>query len=715
MNTAELPPLHDSTERCSEVAWESVRAPRSAPSAAAGPCGLLPLLDAREHLSLQLQRVGTCLERYRCQREPLPIDAAGRFARATCRLSELDSELRARLRISARSCLPLAQLQHRFALSELAIQFLVAAAAPGLDLDLGRQLAELTEDGSQQVNVGFLLMLLTEDADERRMLLAELSETAPLVAHRLVRLGTPRGWVPTGPILLSPVVVPERILAWMCGQTHFEGRRFNHSTRLRYRVEGIRPSAQTLAAVTRALFRPTPGGHPATVLAGPTLSGKSTVVIASAAQQNRLVLEVDLEQLVSIPDSVELMPDIVREACLHEAVLLLRHAEVLDERRAALRREIAAVLLDGRVCVALTTRGEPAELLRMAPDMQLVRITLPTESEQLQLWESELAASRPCPVDLDPRALVRRYSLAPGDIRAAAAAGVLSAARRAPGAAITLEDMSTAIRERLRSRLKDIAEVITPKQSWCDIVLPDAISERIAELLAAVLYEERVMDDWGFGARVSYGRTISALFSGPPGTGKTMIAGLLAKELGLELFRVDLSRVISKWVGETEKNLSLLFDEASNARAILLFDEADALFGKRTEIRSSNDRYANLETNYLLQRIEAFDGIVLLTTNREPQMDEAFRRRIRFRIEFPMPDEHERAEIWRSLMPPAAPLAVDVDFDALGARYEMTGGYIKKAVLRAAFMAAVSREQVITNQMLNHAATLEWEEMGKLT
>ncbi len=193
-----------------------------------------------------------------------------------------------------------------------------------------------------------------------------------------------------------------------------------------------------------------------------------------------------------------------------------------------------------------------------------------------------------------------------------------------------------------------------------------------------------------------------------------MIAGLIAKELGLELFRVDLSRVVSKWVGETEKNLGLAFDEARHARAILLFDEADSLFGKRTEVRSANDRYANLETNYLLQRIEAFEGIVLLTTNRDTSIDEAFRRRLRFRIEFPTPELHEREQLWRSMIPETAPLGADVDFHRLAERFEMTGGYIKNAAMRAAYLAATSKQKIISQAVLERAAALEWEEMGKL-
>jgi SpoVK/Ycf46/Vps4 family AAA+-type ATPase len=178
---------------------------------------------------------------------------------------------------------------------------------------------------------------------------------------------------------------------------------------------------------------------------------------------------------------------------------------------------------------------------------------------------------------------------------------------------------------------------------------------------------------------------------------------------------VDLSRVVSKWVGETEKNLGRAFDEAKHSQAVLLFDEADALFAKRTDVKSSNDRYANLEVNYLLQRLEAFEGVVLLTTNNQTSIDDAFRRRLRFRIEFPAPDARERELLWQAMLPPEVPVAHDIDFADLAQRYEMTGGFIKNAVVRAAYLAAGEHAAGITQALILRAAQLEWEAMGHLT
>src|SRR5690606_1287781 len=213
--------------------------------------------------------------------------------------------------------------------------------------------------------------------------------------------------------------------------------------------------------------------------------------------------------------------------------------------------------------------------------------------------------------------------------------------------------------------------------------------------------------------KMPYGRANSCLFNGPPGTGKTMAAGVIARELGMDLYRVDLSQIVSKWVGETEKNLARVFDEASRGHAVLLFDEADSLFGKRTAVKSSNDRYNNLQVNYLLQRIESFEGITILTTNLADAIDEAFARRIKFKVSFPVPDAAERAKLWRVMLPRDAECEASIDFDHLGESFEMAGANIKNTILRAAFRAAEACEPIST-RLLEQAGISELREMGKL-
>jgi AAA+ superfamily predicted ATPase len=671
-----------------------------------------PLFDPAEHLTLLVQQFAGRLERYRCLRRPDELDADGRRFAIERRLAALEATIAARVSLSDPTQLPILELQHRFELSDLAVAFLVGAAAPGLDLAISRAIAEL-HDNRLQPEVGFLADVLADTALDHRLLLADLNEAAPLVRYRLVRVAPPRGWLPEGPLLHAPVTVPDRVVRWLRGETHFEGLRFERSARLVRGADGATFDDATAAMLDRALFRTRDGARQASVVAGPSLSGKTTAVAYAAGRRERLVLELDLQALIFAADPIDTIADVVREAALHDAVLLVRHAELLlEDRRANLRHAIAGAMADGRLWVVLTTRGEVADLLRMAPGTQLIRLEMPSETEQLRLWQRALPAGVPRAADLQPESLVRRYHLTPGDIAEAAQAALGAATRQ--NKPLSLAHMTEAVRGRLRHRLKDIADVVATTVEWDDIVLREDIVDRIIELLSVVQYEKVVMDQWGFSKRFSYGRGLSALFSGAPGTGKTMIAGLIAKELGLELFRVDLSRVVSKWVGETEKNLGAAFDEARNARAILLFDEADALFGKRTEVKSSNDRYANLETNYLLQRIEAFEGIVLLTTNRDTSIDEAFRRRLRFRIEFPTPDTAERELLWRSMIPITAPVGPDVDFHRLAERFQMTGGYIKNAAMRAAFLAATSESKVISQAVLEKAAAAEWEEMGKL-
>jgi SpoVK/Ycf46/Vps4 family AAA+-type ATPase len=256
-----------------------------------------------------------------------------------------------------------------------------------------------------------------------------------------------------------------------------------------------------------------------------------------------------------------------------------------------------------------------------------------------------------------------------------------------------------------------LADRLVPGYGWDDIVLPDDVMQQVRELAGQVAARTQVYERWGFGQRLARGRGIAALFSGPSGTGKTMTAEILARHLDLDLYRIDLAGVVSKYIGETEKNLRSIFDAAEQSGAILFFDEADALFGKRTEVRDSHDRYANIEVNYLLQRMESYRGLAILCTNRRTSLDRAFLRRLRFLIEFPFPDAENRRRIWQKMFPPAAPLGA-LDFNAL-ARLEVPGGNIRNIALNAAFLAARSGEPIADAHVL-HAARREYAKIDKL-
>jgi SpoVK/Ycf46/Vps4 family AAA+-type ATPase len=256
-------------------------------------------------------------------------------------------------------------------------------------------------------------------------------------------------------------------------------------------------------------------------------------------------------------------------------------------------------------------------------------------------------------------------------------------------------------REQSQASLEGLAECIKTRAQWEDLVLPEEQSHTLGEIVAQVRQRMKVYESWGFAARNVRGLGISALFAGPSGTGKTLAAEVLAGSLQLDLYRIDLSQIVSKYIGETEKNLRTVFDAAEQSGAVLLFDEADALFGKRSEVKDSHDRYANIEVSYLLQRMEAYRGLAILTTNLRNSLDPAFLRRIRFVVTFPFPDAALRARIWEHIFPPDTPTQ-GLDLNKL-ARLNVTGGNIRNIALNAAFLAADEGEPVRMNHLLRTA------------
>jgi hypothetical protein len=261
-----------------------------------------------------------------------------------------------------------------------------------------------------------------------------------------------------------------------------------------------------------------------------------------------------------------------------------------------------------------------------------------------------------------------------------------------------------------RPPLETLARKLAFPYRWADLVLPADQLGQLEELCARVRHRHCVYEEWGFGRKLAHGRGLHVLFAGPPGTGKTMAASVIANELGLELYRIDLAQVVSKFIGETEKNLERVFVAAERSDAILFFDEADALFGKRSDVKDAHDRYANIEISYLLQRMEEYDGLAILATNLRQHLDEAFLRRLQVSVEFPFPDEVHRRRIWATLFPPEAPLDSDVDLDLLARELKLAGGNLKNIALTAAFNAAAERGSI----GLAHLARAAWREHQKL-
>jgi hypothetical protein len=342
------------------------------------------------------------------------------------------------------------------------------------------------------------------------------------------------------------------------------------------------------------------------------------------------------------------------------------------------------------------------------PGTLVVDLPPPDHSERTAAWRDALAdLDLPAPDDVGG-ALASRFAFTDGDVTAVAAAVRRRAAWEQRPA--TVDDVWAAARAQPQHSLSTVATLIHPSFDLDDLVLPDDVRSQLDELVAHVRQDHVVMEAWGFRARLPRGHGIAGLFTGPPGTGKTTAAEAVAAALAQDLYRIDLSRVVSKYIGETEKNLAVAFAEAERAGAVLFFDEADALFGRRTEVRDAHDRYANLEINYLLQRVESFSGLVLLASNRREAMDDAFLRRLRFVVPFDPPDRARRRELWRRAFPartPAAPL----DWDRL-ATLELTGGDINAAALRAAFLAA-SDGGCVTPAILRTALQREFARFGR--
>jgi DNA polymerase III delta prime subunit len=435
------------------------------------------------------------------------------------------------------------------------------------------------------------------------------------------------------------------------------------------------------------------------VVHGRTGSGRRSLLHAVVDQP---VLVVDCNAISSKRDEAAKQVRILsREATLLGCIPLFRNLDALEARDETSDRIELVEGLDGLV-LATSSRAIGRRWIKPAVQIELPRLS---GAACARLWKRAL----PQASESDADHLANVYPLSPALIRAAAAC----ASKSAGGDRMLPHHIEHGVRSVLDDRLAGLAKRVTTKQSWDDLVLPEDQTTAIVEMLARIRERRRVYEDWGFADKLGKGLGITAMFSGPPGTGKTMTAALIARDLGCDVYQVDTSKISSKWIGETEKNLAALFDAAEAGHAILLFDEADSLFGKRSEVKSSNDRHANQETNFLLQRLETYGGICILTTNHDSAIDEAFRRRLTLHVRFPVPEADERKRLWQALLPQSAPVSSTLSLDELAEKFVMSGGYIRNAVLRAAFLAA-DENSAINGMHLARAARLEYEAMGKV-
>ncbi|MBL9020396.1 MAG: ATP-binding protein [Myxococcales bacterium] len=595
------------------------------------------------------------------------------------------------------AAMPLGELADEFGLSADALEILLVVAAPAISGEVARLYGILANDAARAPVDPQLVEQVLAGRVERHDIASELHPRAPLLALGIIEARPGRGR-PFVALEVDPV-----ILARLRGELPDLGAAPIARTADRTLADlELPPSvAQQLTAALRAAKRPL-----RLAVRGRAGTGRRTLLAAVGQLAHRTLGLIDAAVLPRDAERFQRALSVaVRRAHLAGMLPVVHGLEaiVFGDR-------------DGHTLAHEALAAHPGPLAVISPPgttppfpvgHAVVDIPPPNESERAATWTRALAAT-PCWLR-DPAGIAARYRVGAGVIhRAVASLDGHDAAQPA-------DDHLDAFLRQIRDvRLADHARRVDRLASWSDLVLPSDIMDSLRELIGRVRHRRTVFEDWGMSRTMSTSRGLTALFQGQPGTGKTLVAGVIARELGLDLYQVDLSKVMSKWIGETERNLSAIFDAAEDGQVILLFDEADSLFAKRTEVRSSNDRYANLEVNYLLQRLDAFEGIAILTTNSGGSIDPAFKRRLSFRLSFPFPDEDTRAELWRSHLPAEIPRAGELVFDALARKYQISGGYIRNACLRAAFLAA-QEETALAQHHLERAVALEFAELGKLS
>ena len=618
-------------------------------------------------------------------------DQGGRAAEALARARDQETAAAERFSRWNRAGVPHIEIARELELSPMALSLLVLAAAPQIWGELARAYGLCTHDAARPLVDELLLAhLLEADAATRAAIGRELDDDAPLIASGAVVMS--RGLRPYAALTVHPAIA--RRLAGAAPASDLD---HGAPTLERSLTELIGPR-DAIAEVARALTARGPAPARVVVRAAPARAGAPWPRPRARAGRRLGIVAID-------PAASDL-----------DAQLRQRLHDV------ALRGDLPCVGLDGLPddprCAAASARSSIATSARcssarraavelpLAPGYLAIELPPLAEAERVAAWRATLAS-----YELDPgpaATLAARFGVGPGAMSRACAA-----AAAAPDDALEAA-LVAAVRQHRSARIEAIATRVEHLASWDDLIVSEDLADSLHELCARVRHRRTVLEDWGLRGVASTARGVTALFQGGPGTGKTMAAEVIARALGYELWRVDLSKVVSKWIGETEKNLAAVFDAAEDGEIVLLFDEADSLFGKRTEVKSSHDRNANLETNYLLQRLDTFTGVAILTTNFGTAIDPAFQRRLAIQAQFPFPDEQERERLWRAHLPSSLPVAGELDLAALARQFPLTGGYIRNAVLRAAYLAAGNRKPLSTAD-LERAVRAEYLARGKVS
>lgn len=650
----------------------------------------------------------------------LEANAIPEIEEITERLVVLNAQIEAMMACKNESAI--ARLQRNFSLSDLEMTILATLVIAMNEESIMRLMCVAWADfGTRLPTVTFLANLLGDTPETFNAVRENLRAQSTLRRMRLVIAERHNLFPGMTPNAFTPLSVDQEVIDTFCGYTRVDELPPNVTLYKRgIPMNKLISDEQTIEQMKYALE--TPGAILG--LVGQKHSGRRTLLCSVAIPLlKRPVMEINIcQEFEDVPYNqiVDHLIDVLRRTLLHGCILAFRfdgienNQEVL--RKLTLHQAELSHIVDifpGKLVVLGSKVQTAIEKDLKSP----VFINIPQLSVEKaeEIWKTNLLPyTEP---DLARRlsiAFSRNYSLPIGSIiRVVSDAVDTQLTKGFEKVRLQSHHLLHEIGKHFDHQLGTLAEVSVSDIPISGVVLTDECKAQVKEILRYAKNLYTVLVSWGFKRRSPYGNSLSMLFAGPPGTGKTLLANALANELGKVLYRVDLSRIVDKYIGETEKNLGKVFDEAAKAQAIILFDEADALFAKRTEVKSSNDRHANQEINFLLQKLESYNGITILTTNLSKSIDDAFRRRMRFIVDFPMPDAKARASLWKRMMPPDAPLDKNIRWSWLADTFEMSGGHIRNAVLKAAISAAAD-EQPISMPHLAKAAIDEAHAMGML-